>query len=586
MHFNNKNEMPSFKWVKQIPCIFLLPILFLGINTSLLAQTDLPSFRSPVKHTIRLSGTFGELRANHFHSGIDIKGAIGDPILAIEDAYISRIKVGAGGYGKVLYLTHPNGYTSVYAHLSKFAAPIDTFIKNYQYQNQTFEVEIHPSENQFVLKKGDQLGKMGMTGHAFGPHLHFEIRETKSGKALNPLLYGMNVADNRSPRLHQIKIYELSDKIETLSSKNYALRKSKHSKKYKVNKDTITTASNFIGVSIKAYDHMNGVNNWNGIYSIQAFSNDTLFFEFKLNAFAFSETRYINAHLDYEEQVTKKSFFNRCFRMPGSQLSIYKKMRNDGILHLRDDKAHKIKIIVKDIEGNAATSDFWVKRDKSKPVDSRASYNYFLPFDEENAIDNGSMRLHLPKGALYENLHLVFDAISENSDDIYSSTFHIHDYKTPVHKFYDLSIFPYKLPQHLKEKAFISYCPPKGKIINYGGKWEGKMLKTKVRDFGDFAVMVDTIAPKIKIHNFKSNMQGWKSISFTIEDNFNTAGKAKKLSYYATIDDEWILMELDAKKNRLLYTFDKKIGRGKHQFRLLVEDGMGNKSTFEREFVR
>jgi hypothetical protein len=331
---------------------------------------------------------------------------------------------------------------------------------------------------------------------------------------------------------------------------------------------------------------MTGVSNWNGLYSGAMYANDSLIFKFKMDRFAFNETRYINAHLDYEDHITQKSYFNRCFLLPGNELSIYEKVINDGVLELKEGETQKITMVAKDAEDNLSTAEFWVKRSRLPQRKFEPVYNYLLLHDEQNLIDNGSMIIYMPIGTLYEDLYMDFSSLSEESADIYASYYHIHDYKTPVHKYYDLSIFPYKLPEQFKDKAFIAYCPPKGDVVNYGGKWEGKMLKTKVRDLGDFTVMIDTIAPVIEAYRFKSNMQGWTSMIFTVEDNFSTAGNAKGISWYATIDDQWILMEMDAKKDRLIYTFDtERIPRGKHLFKLTVWDGMGNKNVFERSFV-
>lgn len=567
----------------RFSAILIFTILILSNYT--FAQNGATNFRSPVNHTLRLSGTFGELRSNHFHSGIDIKGGIGDPILAIEEGYVSRIRVSGSGYGKVLYITHPNGYTSVYAHLNEFEENIAAFIKDYQYRNETFNLELYPEPDQFVFKKGDKIGKMGMTGHAFGPHLHFEIRRTSDSQTLNPLMLGIDVEDKRSPRMHEIRVYELTDNHEIINGTSYDLLKNKHRGKYQVKGDTVFVRSNTVGVALKAYDHMTGVTNWNGIFSGTMLKNDSVVFEFVLEDFAFKETRYINAHMDYEEVVNKKSYFNKCFEMPGNKLSIYRHVQENGILHLEEGKAERITMVASDIKGNNTVAEFWIKKSSLPELEHQPVYNYFLPYDQENIVDNGSMLMHMKKGTLYENLYLDFEANAEESDDIYSSFFHIHDFKTPVHKYYDISIFPYKLPELYKNKAFIAYCPPKGKIVNYGGEWDGKMLKTKVRDLGDFTVMIDTIAPTIKPYRFKSNMQGWKSMIFTITDNFKTSGDAKGMTWYATVDDQWVLMELDAKKNRLIYTFDEKTARGKHVFKLTVWDGMKNKRTFEKQFV-
>ena len=570
--------MMRFSFILLLFCFFV-PVLLTGQNGAV-------SFRAPVKHTMRLSGTFGELRSNHFHSGIDIKGSTGDPIVAIGDGYVSRIKVSGRGYGKVLYITHPNGYTSVYAHLVEFEENIRKYIEDYQYRNETFEVEIYPNQEQFVFRKGEVIGKMGMTGHAFGPHLHFEIRETNTSHPVNPMLLGIRVQDDRRPKMHEIRVYELTDNLETIHATSLDLRQSNSSGKYKVSGDTIFVRSEKIGLALKAYDHMTGVSNWNGIYAGSMFSNDSLVFEFKMDDFGFDETRYINAHMDYEDLLTKKSYFNRCFLLPGNQLSIYTQKKNDGILELAGNETRRITMVARDIEGNESKAEFWIKKSSLPQRRHQPVYNYLLFHDQENMIDNGSLMLYMPKGTLYEDLYMDFGFTTEESSGIYSSYYHIHDYTTPVHQYFDLNIFPYKLPQPLRDKAFIAYCPPKGEVVNYGGQWDGKMLKTKVRDLGDFTVMVDTIAPTIKPYRFKTNMQGWQSMMFTVEDNFSTAGSAKGISWYATIDDQWILIEMDAKKDRLIYTFDhSRIPRGKHQFSLTVWDGMGNQRVFERSFV-
>lgn len=565
--------------------LFSSSLLLLLFSITGFAQNGACSLQSPIKHTLRLSGTFGELRSNHFHAGIDIKGMIGEPILSAEDGYVSRIKVSGSGYGKVLYVTHPNGYTSVYAHLREFKKSIQEYIEDYQYKHQKFDIEIYPDPEQFVVKKGEEIAKMGLTGHTFGPHLHFEVRETDSEKPVNPLLMGLKVEDNLAPRLHEIRVYEMTDQFETIDATTFALFKGKNAQKYQVKGDTVFVRSNVVGVALKAYDHMTGVTNWNGLFSCSMLRNDSLVFEFKLDGFSLDDTRYINAHLDYQQQLTKQSYFNRCFQLPGNLLPIYHHVKNKGIIILKQDKAERITLIAADANGNTTKAEFWIKKSRLPEKKFQPVYNYFLPFDEENMIDNGSMILYMPEGTLYENLYLDFASTTEESADIYSSYYHIHDHKTPVHKFYDLSIFPYKLPEVMKDKAFIAYCPPGGSVVNYGGKWEGKMLRTKVRDLGDFTVMIDTIAPTVKPYQFKANMQGIASMMFTIHDNFRTAGNAEGLSWYATIDDQWILMELDAKKNRLIYNFDDRIPRGKHTLKLSVWDGKGNKTTLEKEFL-
>ena len=230
----------------RLSLLLILATIFLfSFNTfnTYEADKEYPQnyFRSPVSGTIRLSGTFGELRPNHLHAGIDIKardGKIGQSLYAAADGYVSRIKMQSGGYGKVLYIDHPNGYTTVYAHMHEFDKEVEDYVKMMQKEKESFAVELYPEPNQFVFEKGDKVGKLGMSGRSFGPHLHFEIRDTKTEKPINPLLFGINVSDNIPPRIHQLKIYNLNDKRETQKTKTIDLLK--NGKKYSVRKDTLT----------------------------------------------------------------------------------------------------------------------------------------------------------------------------------------------------------------------------------------------------------------------------------------------------------------------------------------------------------
>ncbi len=541
-------------------------------------------FGSPIHSPIRLAGTFGELRANHFHAGIDIKGAVGTPLYAIADGYISRIKVGAGGYGQVIYMRHPNGYTSVYAHMDRFAPELEELVKSYQYQQEAFEVEIYPEKDQYVYKKGEEIGKMGMTGTAYGPHLHFEIRDSRTEKPINPLLFGYDVADSRPPRMHELRVYEINDQRETTDAQSFKLVKA--GSRYKTKSDTLFVDSERVGFGLKTYDHMDGVTNWNGIYSLEMYQDDSLVYRFEMETFAFNETRFLNAHLDYEEQVSAGSYFNRCFLMPGNELSIYNTVNNYGLIKTGPRRASKVKMIAKDVAGNNAELTFWVKRHDMTSVKPVPHYNYFLPYNQGNAIDNGDFFIHLPKGSLYENLYMEYEGIHEQTNNVYSNIHHIHDYKTPVHLYFDIGIRPVLLPEALRSKAFVAYCDEDDEIINCGGTWEKGMLQTKARALGDYCIMTDTVAPTIRPIRFQRDMRKFSEMSFKITDNYATARNVEGLSFRATVDGHWILMELDGKKDIITHKFDERILPGQHQLRLVVTDVLGNEKVFEQEFIR
>ncbi len=540
-------------------------------------------FRSPVDQKILLSGTFGELRPNHFHAGIDIKGKVGHPILAVAEGYVSRIKIQSGGYGNVLYVNHPNGYTSVYAHLQSFTKELEDYVKKAQYKKSAFEIELFPAANQFTFTKGQQLGKLGVSGRSFGPHLHFEIRDTRSEKPINPLLFGLKVTDNIAPKLHQVKVYYLNEKLETLDTKTRNLQR--NGNRYRIVGDTLVIGAWRVGFGLKAYDHMNGASNWNGVYAIDLKVDDQPSHNFTMETFAFSESRYINAHLDYEEQVAKKSYFNRCFRLPGNRLSVYEQQNAKGIVTLHQNRATKISMQVDDADGNRSELTFWVKRGEIKAPQS-STYNYLLPHTEENRIETDNCSVYLPKGTLYENLYMRYRTSRDDSNNVFSLVHHVHNYKTPVHKYFTIGLQPTKLPIEWRDKAFIAYCNKKNIMQNCGGSWKDGRLVAKVRALGDYCIMVDRIPPKIQPIAFRSNMKGYSKMSFKITDNFPTTGKARDLRYRATVDGEWILMHYDAKKDLIVHYFDDRIGPGEHQLRLVVTDDRGNEKVLERQFTR
>ncbi len=573
--------------MRQLIYPFFLLVILCSFSTDNKKNYPQDYFRSPVDKTIFLSGTFGELRPNHFHAGIDIKahnGKVGQNLYAAAEGTISRIKVQSGGYGNVLYISHPRGYTTVYAHLHKFTKEVADFVKAEQYKRKSFEVDLYPAAGKFTFEKGEVIGKLGTSGRSFGPHLHFEIRDSKTEKPINPLLFGFSVRDNLAPKLHQLKAYFLNDKLNTLDTKTYDLVKLATGK-YKLRQDTINLGAWRVGFGLKAYDHMNGAPNWNGVYQADLFENNSLSYSYEMETFAFSESRFINAHLDYEEQVAKKSYFNRLFRLPGNKLTIYNEQKTKGVIKLSNRKATKIMMQVTDANGNLSTLEFWVKRGEVKDYDGEA-FNYLLPYGEENLIDNKTIRVYLPKGTLYENLYMKYRSSRDDSEGVFSPVYHLHNYKTPVHKYFDLAIQPDLIPVELRDKAFIAYCGKSQEMQNCGGKWENGKLVAKVRAFGDYCVMVDTKAPSITPVTFKSNLKGYSRMTFKIKDNFPTTGRAADLKYKATVDGQWILMEYDAKNDLLIHRFDGQIAAGKHDFRLEVSDDRGNTKVFERSFTR
>ena len=568
------------KFVLFLACLSFLGFSFKTNNTSTYPQDY---FRSPIDQPIRLSGTFGELRSNHLHSGIDIKatnGKVGQALYAVADGYIARIKVSSGGYGNALYIVHPNGYMSVYAHMQKFSSAVAKYVKKTQYEKKSDNIDVYLGPETFKLKKGEQIGRLGVSGRSFGPHLHFEIRDNKTQKPINPLLFGLKIADNIAPKMHQLKVYSLNDKKETLATKTYTL--TKNGNRYSITGDTITIGAWRAGFALKVYDHHDGVSNWNGIYALEMYKDNALEHSFDMETFSFSESRYINCHLDYAEQVTNKAYFNRCYPFPCNKLSIYNK--KEGIIDLHKNKAAAIKMFARDVDGNESVFEFWVKRGEVQAPPPR-KFNYALAWNEANAIQVTDLKATFPKGVFYENAYIQYSLDPDGSADVYSAKHSLGDKTIPLHKYYDLAIKPTNIPNHLKDKAVIAYCQGT-EMVSQGGRWKDGWLTAKVRSLGDYCVTIDDVAPTIVAKNFKNDMRGEYAMSFTIKDSMPIGGKAKGLKYKGYIDDRWVLMEFDAKRDLLVHRFDNSIPKGEHVFKLIVTDDRGNEAVFQNLFRR
>lgn len=561
-------------------CIWLCVFLFLSQS----ATNQLASFIPPVQGTMQLTGTFGELRGNHFHAGLDIRGAVGRPIYAIADGFVSRILVSVSGYGQALYLEHPSGHTSVYGHLNSFRDDIQEFVRERQYQDESFLLDESPSELKFPVKQGDLIGYIGQRGYVSGPHLHFEIRDTKSERVLNPMNFGISVPDGRRPLVNSLRAYTLNERGRVLSGEDRRL-KSLGRGKYTLYVDTLEVDHGIVAFGVKAYDQQDARPNRNGIYSLSMWQDSTLRFSYSMDQFLGAQTRYLNAHLDYEQQRQKNSWFQRSFVLPGNALDFYETDDQRGLIHLSPGESSRVRFSITDHRKNTSELEFIVKRSADAPLLQNPVYTYYLPYDEESLIEDAEVRAHFPEGALYEDLYLDYDYLPESSNGLYAAVHRFHSSITPIHRYYDLHIQPTRLPDYLRDKAIIAHCEDGRDPVSYGGEWteEGR-LRAPVRTFGNFTIMADTIPPTIEVERFSSNMRGWSSFSFRLKDNFPTAGKARGLRFRAEVDGKWILMEYNGRKRRLYHDFDGRIPSGKHELVLRVMDDRGNETELRRTF--
>lgn len=542
-------------------------------------------FRSPVNGPIRLSGSCGELRSNHFHMGIDIKPqkrGVAEPIYAVAEGFVSRIVVSPRGYGNGIYIQHPNGYTSVYGHLKTFNDKINEYVKSIQYQDSTFSVDLEKlSPDLFPVNKGEMIGKMGNAGSSGGPHLHFELRDNQSGHALNPLLFGFKVTDDVHPRINQLKVYALNHKHETTASKVYDIKGDRKTGQYNVSPNIIKVTSGRIGLGIKTFDFMTGVSNWNGPYTIKMYQDDALKFHFEAEEFSFDEWYYLNAHVDYRAFRAKKSYINRCYLLSGNKNStVYKEAVNRGVLDLKTGEPSNIRFIVEDISGNTSILQFQLLKEGEPPTPKFTSFNYILPFAERSLIRLSNLEAEFPKNSFYEDVYLSYQYSEEKSNDYYSGVHHLHDKYIPIHHSFTLKIKPTRMPAELKDKALIVQCGG-GSESGYDSEWDDDFLVCKTRSFGDYCIGIDTIPPKITNISFKENMVGQSQFTFKMTDNLSGIH-----SYDAYVDGKWTLLEYDMKTDRIYHKFDDKISSGEHDFKLVIVDRRGNEAVFEKRFRR
>lgn len=559
-------------------------VLFFVIITSLQAfgqKYPQNYFRSPLDIPLVLSGTFGELRNNHFHSGIDIKTKQrnGLKVYAVADGYVSRIRVALWGYGKVIYINHDNGYTSVYAHLSKFGKDIEKFVKSVQYKKEQYETgNIYLKPGELTVKKGQVVAYSGSTGGFVAPHLHFELRDSKTENIINPLLFGIAIKDTIKPRIRKLMAYTIDEDARiNQSDKNQILTiKKVKDGEYVTNR---ISANGKIGFGINVYDKLNGANNKNGVYSIEMLVNDKRVYYHDVETFSFRESKYINLLIDYPHYYKFKNRVQKTHVVPGNDLSIYEGLIENGIINIKDGMSYTVKIVATDLVGNSAVIKIPVKGKVSnaifkKPKDTTA---YKIVANQFQKFEKDGITIAFPKNTFYEDVYLDFD-VKNDSIAI------IHEPSIPLDKKFTLTFDVSKYSDTEKERLFIANINNK-RYANYQNTKKKKdKFYTTTKTLGKYTLVFDNQKPKIYNLNFKNNQ--WITYKDQIRVYISDKGSGIK-SYRATLDGEWILMEYDLKKKKLVYNFsDKKLAGSKHSFKIVVSDNVGNTNTLSATFYK
>jgi hypothetical protein len=546
-------------------------------------------YADPVKIPILLSGSFGELRNNHFHSGIDIKtqGRIGIPVFAVADGYITRISVSPSGYGNVIYMNHDNGTTSVYGHLDQFRPDIQSYIRNIQYERKSFQVDVPVLPGIFPVAKNERFALSGNSGSSEGPHLHFELRNTRTEDPVNPLKLGFYfIKDNTPPTIYSVQITPLSQESHVnFSNKKVVFDVELVDGKYRIKNNQVIPVYGQIGFAIEANDFVDGSGNKCGINSMELTINGIVYSVFEINSFSFTESRYINSYIDFEEFTTTGRRFQKTFVEPCSKLRNFDFTENNGIFDPGFEGVHPVKIVLKDSKGNSATLEFSIEGKYREMPSVKEDFTSVFVCGQPNLMKTDEFSIELPEDALYKNLLFQYQ-VKEAAKGYFSAVHQIHNKTVPLHKSATVSIKTKDLPESLAQKALlVNINPDNGKFTSAGGKYENGWITADIRTFGNYAVRVDTVPPTIlplSIAN-KTTLTEPDKIRFEIKDDLAGIGTIEGL-----IDGKWALFEYDAKNNLITHYFDaERFEMNKQQnFKLTVTDNRGNSSVYEATFYK
>ena len=557
----------------------LLIVLFL-LGTSALSQNNIPSdyFSNPLDIPLILSGSFGELRSNHFHSGLDIKTQQkeGMPVYAPADGYVKRVKLAHYGYGKAIYIQHPNGYSTVYAHLKDYAGAIDKYVKKKQYEKETYEIELFPLRTELKVAKGDIIGYTGNTGSSGGPHLHYEIRDSSS-RPMNPLLFGIEVPDTKNPIVNSIFAYPMGSSAHVNTSEKRVKLRLRRQKDGSLKSESVS-AYGKIGFGISTDDQQNGASNKNGVYQIKTTFNGEEKFDIRFEKFSFGETRYLNRYIDYKYFKENKQRIQKLFREKNNPLSIIHSEIENGYVTIEENFTSLYTIEIFDYKGNKTIVHIPIMGVKNVIPKTKLNNNSedYVYANEVTSIRKGKFNVYLPSNSLYEDTSLDIQ--------VRGDTLVLHRDIVPIHKNITISVDASNYSTKDKNKLFLGRLNFKGDPIFNLTYRKGDKLQARTRTFGTYMLILDTTAPKIKASNFKTDSWISKNKTLQVKVVDDLSGIS---TYKATLNGKFILMEYNFKKDVLTYDFSVDITDvTENNFKLIVKDNVGNSATFEANFFR
>lgn len=543
-------------------------------------------FIYPVDAKIGLAANFGELRPNHYHMGLDCRTnqVQNRPVKAAADGYIAHVRVEPLGFGRAIYINHPNGLTTLYGHLNTFYPALEKYVKGQQYKLQSWQVFLDIPAGMFPVKQGQFIAFSGNAGGSQGPHCHFEIRDTKTDKVLNPLLFGLPIPDNVPPTILRLAVYDRLVSTYSQSAKLFGLKKIKGG--YTTVEPAITVNTDKVSFGISANDKYTGSANPNGIYEADLYFDEQPIVGLQIDSITYDETRYVNAHIDYKTRAAGGPFIEHISRLPGYPEGVYKDFSGDGVIELSDEATHQVKIVVKDTYGNTSTLGFKIKKGlvhanglEKEPASYHDEQEFHPGF--VNIFENENVQLVLKPEALYDSFTFVHSTKPANSLNSFSDIYVMASGLIPVHDFFTLRIKTNKpIPTELRNKMLIKRTwADKTEVVK--ATPDGDWFTAYFKNFGNFELIADDVPPIITggFHD-NANLSKASRIIFIPKDN-----NEEIKNFRAELDGKWLMFTND-KGKLFIYKFDEMCPNGYHELKISAQDEAGNTTEKILHFTR
>ena len=542
----------------------LLILLFFFISHFIAAAQNYPKnyFRHPLNVPMQLVANFGEIRANHWHMGLDIRTQQREnlPVYASAEGYVSRIVVEPGGFGQAIYIAHPNGLTTLYAHMNAFYPALQKLVLEEQYRRESWRVNLSFFPEQFPLQKGEYIGLSGNTGGSAGPHVHFEIRDTKTEKVLNPLLFGFPIPDAVPPSVVRLAMYDRNRSTYHQSPQLLNIQRTRN--------NTIKVGSNKISFAVGATDRFSGSNNPNGIYSAKVYVDEQPVSSFTHDNIGYDETRYINAQIDYPYDARGGASLQHITPLPGATEVAYDTYGGDGIIYLEDNEPHAVLIEVYDANKNVTRIPFRIQYDGSlTPTSNSNTTEQFLP-NQINVFERETFQVVTSEKTMYDAANVSFTQSNSAAANAVSPLYTFLSAAIPSHDSVTIRIKPTEnIPDEWKNRIVIKSVAGSRTSLQKA-VWQKGWLMAKFRQFGTYQAFIDNVPPTVNA--VPANLTRATRIVFTPTDNFNVIK-----SFRVEVDGQWLRFTND-KGRTWIYTFDDKFPRGEHQLKVRIEDEAGN----------